>query len=120
MVDAQFARGLCAGLDEVLAPCPVTLDCLEAYFDPRLTPPDFLEWLAAWVGPEPRPELARGTAPGAGSWRRASCTDGRGRSAGSSSTSASTQAFVPEVHDSGGVGWSTTPDARCRGTRSRS
>jgi phage tail-like protein len=40
------------GLDTVLAPAFLTLDCLEAYLDPWLTPPDFLPWLASWVGIE--------------------------------------------------------------------
>ncbi|MFI6821613.1 phage tail protein [Micromonospora sp. NPDC050187] len=38
------------GLDEVLAPVVSTLDCLDAYLDPWLTPPDFLLWLGEWVG----------------------------------------------------------------------
>jgi len=44
-----FATGLCAGLDEVLAPILVTLDCLDAYLDPALAPADFVDWLAGWV-----------------------------------------------------------------------
>jgi phage tail-like protein len=40
------------GLDVVLAPVFMTLDCLDAYLDPWLTPPDFLPWLASWVGIE--------------------------------------------------------------------
>ena len=40
------------GLDAVLAPVFMTLDCLDAYLDPGLTPRDFLPWLAAWVGIE--------------------------------------------------------------------
>ena len=43
---------LTEALDDVLAPAIGTLDCLHAYLDPRLTPPDFLEWLAGWVGVE--------------------------------------------------------------------
>jgi phage tail-like protein len=39
-----------AGLDQVLAPVVGTLDCLDAYLDPWLTPPDLLLWLADWVG----------------------------------------------------------------------
>lgn len=49
------------GLDTVLAPVFLSLDCLESYLDPRLAPADFLLWLASWVGlevdetwPEPR------------------------------------------------------------------
>ncbi|MEU4569442.1 phage tail protein [Micromonospora sp. NPDC023956] len=38
------------GLDEVLAPVVSTLDCLDAYLDPWLTPPDVLLWLGEWVG----------------------------------------------------------------------
>ncbi|HWE57110.1 MAG TPA: phage tail protein [Acidimicrobiales bacterium] len=38
------------GLDEVLAPIPGVLDSLGAYIDPQLAPPDFLGWLATWVG----------------------------------------------------------------------
>jgi len=49
-LEDEFARGFTEGLDPGLAPVFLTLDCLEAYVDPRLTPLDFLPWLAAWVG----------------------------------------------------------------------
>ncbi|MGW6278560.1 phage tail protein I [Kribbella sp. NPDC055071] len=39
-------------IDAVLAPVISTLDCLEAYVDPALAPPDYLGWLAGWVGIE--------------------------------------------------------------------
>ncbi|WP_405059628.1 phage tail protein I [Kribbella sp. NBC_01505] len=39
-----------AAIDEVLAPAICALDCLAAYVDPALTPPDYLGWLAGWVG----------------------------------------------------------------------
>jgi phage tail-like protein len=45
-----FAMRFTAGFDDVLAPVIATLDCLEAYIDPWLTPEDFLDWLAGWVG----------------------------------------------------------------------
>jgi phage tail-like protein len=45
-----FTRRFLEGLDKVLAPAFVTLDCLDAYLDPRLTPPDFLPWLSGLVG----------------------------------------------------------------------
>lgn len=40
------------GLDPMLAPVFLTLDCLDAYFDPHIAPLDFLPWLASWVGIE--------------------------------------------------------------------
>ena len=48
--DDDFAQGLLAGLDEVLAPVVSTIDNFEAYLDPHLTPDDFLTWLGGWVG----------------------------------------------------------------------
>lgn len=45
-----FARGLCAGLDEVLAPVMLSLDAFEAYLDLDTTPDDMLPWLAQWLG----------------------------------------------------------------------
>jgi phage tail-like protein len=46
----SLAQRYCEGLDEVLAPVFLVLDCLEAYVDPALAPPDFVRWLATWVG----------------------------------------------------------------------
>jgi phage tail-like protein len=46
----DFTMRWCAGLDRVLVPVFATLDCLESYIDPALTPSDFLEWLSGWVG----------------------------------------------------------------------
>lgn len=40
------------GFDEALAPVPGVLDSLAAYIDPLLAPPDFVTWLATWVGAE--------------------------------------------------------------------
>ncbi len=48
--DDPFIQRFTAGLDEVLAPVLSTLDCMEAYVDPHLTPEDFLGWLGSWVG----------------------------------------------------------------------
>ena len=48
--DDAIARALTGALDQALAPILGTLDNLEAYFDPALTPDDFLEWLMGWVG----------------------------------------------------------------------
>lgn len=50
--DDDLVQRWCAGLDDVLAPIPSTLDNLWAYLDPELAPLDFVEWLAQWVGLE--------------------------------------------------------------------
>ncbi len=46
----SFARQLCGGLDEVLAPVLLSLDSFPAYLDVHTTPEDMLPWLAQWLG----------------------------------------------------------------------
>ena len=46
----EFAQRLMSALDEVLAPIFSSIDNFDAYLDPVLTPPDFLDWLATWMG----------------------------------------------------------------------
>ena len=48
--EPAFLDRFCGGLDGVFAPIFTTLDALEAYVDPRLTPSDFLPWMRGWVG----------------------------------------------------------------------
>jgi phage tail-like protein len=99
---------MCLGLDEVLAPAISTLDCLENYFDPGLTPPDFLEWLASWVAasldqnwPEPRRRaLVR---------RASELYRLQGTCRGIAEHVALYTGVTPEVGDSGGVTWSAAP-----------
>ncbi|WP_329056194.1 phage tail protein [Amycolatopsis sp. NBC_01488] len=100
--------GLTTGLDEVLAPAYVALDCLDAYLDPGLAPADFLARLAAWLGvtldeswaDDQRREVVRhavelhgmrGTARGL-RWQLELAIQGRA-----------------EVVDSGSARWSSTP-----------
>ena len=45
-----FAQRWMSALDTVLAPIFSSLDNFEAYLDPLLAPPDFLDWLASWMG----------------------------------------------------------------------
>lgn len=45
-----FTQRFTDAFDRVLAPVFATLDSLDAYIDPTLSPFDFLEWLAGWVG----------------------------------------------------------------------
>jgi phage tail-like protein len=111
----EFVSGFCAGLDCVLTPATVTLDCIEAYFDPRLTPADYLDWLAGWVGlslDQNWPEGQRRTlVMEAGDLYR-----WHGTVRGIIEHIRLFTGVVPEVHDSGGVAWSTTPDGNLPGS----
>jgi phage tail-like protein len=100
---------LCDAFDELLAPMAAALDCFAAYLDPRLAPPDFLDWLDAVLG-----------AGGESSWpierRRAHVAEAvaahrfRGTAEGLR-RAAATAADVPleqvTVEDPGGVTYST-------------
>ncbi|MEU3454621.1 phage tail protein [Micromonospora sp. NPDC006766] len=107
-LEDDFAQRFTAGLDEVLAPVLLTLDCLDAYFDLGLAPPDFVDWLAGWVAapvdgdrpPDVRRELVR-HAVEVHRWR------GTARGV-ALALQVATGARV-EVTDSGGVTCSTTP-----------
>src|SRR3954454_1170724 len=46
----EFTQRFMGAFDEVLAPVMSTIDNFSAYLDPALTPEDFLDWLAGWVG----------------------------------------------------------------------
>jgi phage tail-like protein len=48
--DDSLALRFTAALDEVLAPVFNSLDNLDSYLDPELSPEDFLDWLAGWLG----------------------------------------------------------------------
>ena len=111
----NLALRLAAAFDELLAPVFSCLDNLDAYLDPQLAPPDFLEWLGGWIGVEPdenwplerRRKLVlsavelyrwRGTARGLGRavelFTGAQC----------------------EIVDNGGVGWSLEPQRTLPGS----
>jgi phage tail-like protein len=38
--------------DSMLRPLLETLDSIDSYFDPGLTPPDMIPWLGSWLGEE--------------------------------------------------------------------
>jgi phage tail-like protein len=110
-----FVRRLCDGLDPVLAPVLLTLDCLPAYLDPDTAPPDVLRWLAAWIGvgfeegdpPDRRRLLMRSAVDGYGL---------RGTVEGIRSAVRAVFDVDPEVEESGGVGWSRDPAAPLPGS----
>ncbi|MFJ3580980.1 phage tail protein I [Streptomyces sp. NPDC090127] len=108
--DDDLAQRFTAGLDTVLAPVLSTLDNLPAYFDPALTPPDFLHWLATWVGvdldeewPE---ELARTVVARAMELHR-----WRGTRRGLVERLRLCLGAEAEIVDGGGATWSNTPDS---------
>jgi phage tail-like protein len=49
LADDPLVCALLRGLDEVIAPVIQTLDCFDAYLDPRLAPPDMTAYLGSWV-----------------------------------------------------------------------
>lgn len=113
--DDDFTRRFTVALDEVLAPIFVTLDAVEAYFDPWLAPEDFLVWLSEWVGipfdhdlPEERKRALVARAAELYGWA--------GTARGIADLIEVYCGVRPEVVDSGGVNWSPTPDGDVPGT----
>ncbi len=111
----DFSRRFTAGLDQVIAPVFEKLDCLEAYMDPLLAPPDFFEYLAGWIGaeidrnwPEDRQR--------AFVQRAATLYVKQGTPEGLTELVTLLTEEQVEVTDSGGVTWSQTPGTRFPGT----
>lgn len=107
--DDDFAQRFTAGLDTVLAPVFATLDNLTAYFQPRLAPADFLDWLASWVAVETDPawpeEVRRLVVERAVELHR-----WRGTRRGLQERLRLILGVGAQIVDGGGVAWSTTPD----------
>ncbi|SCD44106.1 phage tail protein domain-containing protein [Streptomyces sp. BvitLS-983] len=106
--DDDLAQRFVAGLDEVLAPILNTLDCLDSYFDPALTPADFARWLGTWIGAEtdgtePDPRLRAIVAATARLHRI------RGTRQGLAETVHLAFGATPEITESGGAAWSARP-----------
>jgi phage tail-like protein len=102
--------------DDVLAPVFATLDGLDSYFDPELAPPDFLAWLAGWLGlaldDAWSPRRARevlAALPEVLRWR--------GTPGGVALAVRTFAGVDAEVTDSGGVSWSRGPNGIPPGSR---
>jgi phage tail-like protein len=104
----EFTMRFVSGFDDVVAPILLTLDCLIDYFDPALTPTDFLDWLAGWVGIEVDEAWATER-------RRAAVATAvemyrmRGTISGLRANLEVLSGGTVEITDSGGVAWSTHP-----------
>ncbi|MBA2380636.1 MAG: phage tail protein I [Chloroflexi bacterium] len=112
-----LATTLTQAFDEVLAPILSTIDNLEAYFDPALTPDDFLDWLTGWVGilPDETWPIERRRALVALAvqlYRK------RGTAAGLAMHLRLLGVGDVEISDSGGAVWSRTPGTAAPGDAS--
>ena len=111
-----FTMRLTEAFDAVLAPVFSTLDNLPAYFDPALTPADFLGWLASWVALELDEtwDLARrrqAVASGVDLLRR------RGTAVGLADELRLATGAEIEVLENGGTAWSLDPGSPMVGNR---
>jgi phage tail-like protein len=106
--------GLCASLDDVLAPVLLTLDSLPAYLDPQTTPHDMLAWLAGWVGItlEPSPSV---TEQRTFVREAAQMLRWRGTAKGLREAIRLETGLDAEIVESGGTEWSSTPGAALPG-----
>lgn len=109
-LEGDFAAALVRVFDQVLAPVQASIDSLDAYLDPRLAPPDFLPWLAGWLG------LAveeRWTAARTRSFllHAAEAFRWRGTRRGIALAVRAYTGVEPEVRDTGGVSASLRPGA---------
>ena len=111
----DFCVRFTQGLDEVLAPVFATIDCWDSYLDNDLTPDDFVDWLASWVGVDvderwPLDRRRRLIDEAVGIYRV------RGTAAGLAAHVALYAGATPEIVDSGGCEWSQTADTAFTGT----
>ncbi len=109
-----FARSLCAGFDELLAPVILDLDTFVAHLDPATAPDDMLIWLAQWLGLGidfgAEPASLRTQLQAAGSVNAA-----RGTRRGIQLAVESVVGIAADVAESGGVRWSPTPGGELPG-----
>lgn len=112
--DDDLARELTRAFDEVLAPALGTVDNFSAYLDPALTPEDFLDWLAGWVGllPDENWPIERRRAIVA---LAAQLYRNRGTVKGLAMHVKLFAAGEVEIVDNGAAAWSTTPEAAVPG-----
>jgi len=103
--DDEFTLRFVGALDEVLAPVFSVLDSMDAYLDPWLAPPDFVDWLASWVAltlddgwsTEQRRELVS---------HAVSLHRGRGTARGLAVHIGVVTGGTVEIEESGGCAWS--------------
>ena len=111
----EFCQRMMAAFDDVLAPIFTTLDCIDSYLDPQIAPPDFVEWLASWVGVDIDEtwtlERRRRLIQEAVVLYRI-----RGTAAGIAAHVGLYAGTTPEIEDNGGCTWSETADTAFPGS----
>jgi phage tail-like protein len=111
----KFTQDFVSAFDEIMAPIMSTIDNFSAYLDPALTPEDFLDWLAGWVGvllDETWPiERRRAFVAIASQLYKT-----RGTAAGLAAQVRLFTAGEVSIEESGGSAWSPTADAEPPGT----
>lgn len=108
-----------AGLDEVLAPVLWTLDSLDSYFDPRVAPTDFVDWLGTWVGSVPDESVPAEQRRELVAWT-ATLHGMRGTIAGLAQLlELACDAEIVSLDDGRSVTWSQDPSAPINGPGSR-
>jgi phage tail-like protein len=108
--DDALGQRLTEAFDTVLAPIIATLDNLDAYLDPSLTPDDILEWLGTWVGivvDETWDIERRRTVIG----RAVELYQTRGTVAGLAAQVEILTGGIAEIVENGGSGWSSSAGA---------
>jgi phage tail-like protein len=103
----DFTQRFTQGLDSVVSSLLSTLDNLEAYFDPDLSPADFISWLSGWVGLAGEPA---DTVEGRRQMIKRAVEIYRSRGTVQGLTEHIALAFgvTPEIRETGGVSTSTT------------
>ena len=109
-----MARGLCAGLDEVLAPVLSTLDAFPAYLDLTTTPADLVPWLGQWLGivVDGGAQVARDRELLA---RAAELQTRGGTATGIAQAVEAAHGVDVEIQESGAASWSTSPGGELPG-----
>lgn len=114
LMESDLALALIGAFDCVLAPVFTTIDCFEAYLDPALTPPDFLPWLASWVGVavDERWAVERQRTLVA---RAVELYLWRGTVRGISAAVEVYTGVIPDIEDNGAIGWGRQPGGEIPG-----
>ncbi|SCF69796.1 MULTISPECIES: phage tail protein [unclassified Streptomyces] len=113
-LEQDFLQRFLAALDDVLAPVLLSIDNLPAHLDPRSAPEDFLAWLAQWVAVDTRADhpVEQRRAAVQGAVERHSR---RGTRRGLAEAVFLETGIEPDIVESGGTAWSSTPHTQFPG-----